>query len=166
MDALRLYRANRRIRHVVLEFLATRPWDELVENREASFHSLRNVFLHGIEAEDWWFHHVVPGRKEAWVDWDAPQRHPEPYGWATSLDEIRRATRRLEEESEAWLKSLDSTGLAAPVSTKHGPMSVEDVIVHVVTHEFHHRGEMLALWWQRDVEPPLVDLHAYLPTTA
>jgi uncharacterized damage-inducible protein DinB len=31
---------------------------------------------------------------------------------------------------------------------------VKDVLIHVVTEELHHRGEMIAILWQMDIQPP------------
>jgi uncharacterized damage-inducible protein DinB len=32
----------------------------------------------------------------------------------------------------------------------------EDVLIHVFEEEVHHRGELIALLWQMDMEPPLM----------
>lgn len=29
-----------------------------------------------------------------------------------------------------------------------------DVLLHVMTEELHHRGEIIAILWQRDLKPP------------
>ena len=31
---------------------------------------------------------------------------------------------------------------------------VKDVLIHVITEELHHRGEMIAILWQMDIQPP------------
>ena len=30
----------------------------------------------------------------------------------------------------------------------------KDVLIHVVTEELHHRGEIIAILWQMNIEPP------------
>lgn len=35
-------------------------------------------------------------------------------------------------------------------------ISVEDVLIHLVEEEIHHRGEIIALLWQMGVEPPVM----------
>jgi uncharacterized damage-inducible protein DinB len=35
-------------------------------------------------------------------------------------------------------------------------VTAEDVLVHVFEEEVHHRGELIALLWQMNVEPPLM----------
>ena len=31
---------------------------------------------------------------------------------------------------------------------------VKDVLIHVLIEELHHRGEMIAILWQMDIQPP------------
>jgi uncharacterized damage-inducible protein DinB len=35
-------------------------------------------------------------------------------------------------------------------------VTTEDVLIHVVEEEIHHRGELIALLWQIGIEPPLM----------
>jgi uncharacterized damage-inducible protein DinB len=33
-------------------------------------------------------------------------------------------------------------------------VTAEDVLIHVFEEEVHHRGELIALLWQMNIEPP------------
>jgi uncharacterized damage-inducible protein DinB len=35
-------------------------------------------------------------------------------------------------------------------------LTAEDILVHVFEEEVHHRGELIALFWQMGIEPPLI----------
>jgi uncharacterized damage-inducible protein DinB len=35
-------------------------------------------------------------------------------------------------------------------------VTAEDILIHVFEEEVHHRGELIALLWQMDIEPPLM----------
>jgi uncharacterized damage-inducible protein DinB len=35
-------------------------------------------------------------------------------------------------------------------------VTAEDVLIHVFEEEVHHRGELIALLWQMEIEPPLM----------
>jgi uncharacterized damage-inducible protein DinB len=35
-------------------------------------------------------------------------------------------------------------------------VTAEDILVHVFEEEVHHRGELIALFWQMDIKPPLI----------
>ncbi len=54
VEVKQLLEYNELIRHRYFEALAQLPWSEFVKNREASFHSLRNIFIHTLGAIDYW----------------------------------------------------------------------------------------------------------------
>lgn len=35
-------------------------------------------------------------------------------------------------------------------------VTADDVLIHVFEEEVHHRGELIALLWQMEIEPPLM----------
>ena len=35
-------------------------------------------------------------------------------------------------------------------------VTAEDILIHLFEEEVHHRGELIALLWQMDIEPPLM----------
>jgi uncharacterized damage-inducible protein DinB len=54
VEVRQLLEYNAQVRHKYFEALAKLPWNEFVKNREASFHSLRNIFIHTLGAIDYW----------------------------------------------------------------------------------------------------------------
>ena len=54
VDIKELLEYNRQVRQRYLQALARIPWDELIRNREASFNSIRNIFIHTLKAIDYW----------------------------------------------------------------------------------------------------------------
>jgi uncharacterized damage-inducible protein DinB len=52
VDVRKLIEYNEEVRHRYFDSLAKLPWEELTKNREASFHSLRNIFIHTLGAVD------------------------------------------------------------------------------------------------------------------
>ena len=41
-------------------------------------------------------------------------------------------------------------------SGKPETLTTEDILVHVFEEEIHHRGELIALFWQIGIEPPVI----------
>ena len=35
-------------------------------------------------------------------------------------------------------------------------VTAEDILIHLFEEEIHHRGELIALLWQMNIEPPLM----------
>jgi uncharacterized damage-inducible protein DinB len=54
VDVRKLIEYNEEVRHRYFDSLAKLPWEELRKNREASFQSLRNIFIHTLGAVDHW----------------------------------------------------------------------------------------------------------------
>jgi uncharacterized damage-inducible protein DinB len=54
VDVRELLEYDERVRHRYLETLEQLPWEEFTKNREASFHSMRNIFVHTLGAIDYW----------------------------------------------------------------------------------------------------------------
>ena len=61
----------------------------------------------------------------------------------------------VETESREYLGGLTRMDLDKIYPNVQVPVRVEDVLMHVVEEEIHHRGELLCLMWQNDMEPPL-----------
>jgi uncharacterized damage-inducible protein DinB len=155
LDGRGLCAFNRFIRTGYVDAVLSLPWDEARRDRGASWGSLAGVLLHCLEVEEYWFHHVIAGRMNEWVDWDL--EHPE------SAEAVRAAIHRTEERTRAFLASLDDAACARLVEVPRDDgstvrFSVEEILAHVAVEEMHHRGELIALLWQMDVEPPPMTL--------
>ncbi len=48
-------------------------------------------------------------------------------------------------------KKYELTGRGKPET-----LTAEDILVNVFEEEVHHQGELIALFWQMGIEPPLV----------
>ena len=54
VDIRNLLKYNESVRHAYFESLAKLSWKEFTKNREASFHSMRNIFVHTLGSIDYW----------------------------------------------------------------------------------------------------------------
>jgi len=142
---------NERIRRRYFEALAKLPWDEFVKNREASFHSLRNIFIHTLGAIDYWLDFL---QKEK------PRPHKKFDEYQTFQD-VRTRMEYIETRMRDYLNSLSTEGLKKKYTVTNDAnqtveITAEDVLIHVFEEEVHHRGELIALLWQMGIEPPLM----------
>jgi uncharacterized damage-inducible protein DinB len=70
------------------------------------------------------------------------------------------------ERSERYLASIKDADLDRRIWRVNNDgvrrnMKARDALIHVFTEEVYHRGEMIAMLWQMDVQPP--DM-GWLPT--
>jgi uncharacterized damage-inducible protein DinB len=151
VEVRRLLEYNEQVRHRYFDALAKLPWDELVKNREASFHSLRNIFIHTLDAIDYWLdfllkEHVHNGRQ---------------FDKYRTVEDMRAYMERVESRMRGYIQSLTPETLMKKYAVTDDAgetkeVTAEDVLIHVFEEEVHHRGEVIALLWQMEIEPPLM----------
>jgi uncharacterized damage-inducible protein DinB len=140
---------NHVVRHRYFKSLSSLSWEEFTRNREASFNSLRNIFVHTLRAIDYWLDFLK----------EENLRSERKFDEYRSIDDVRIYMERVETRMKDYLQSLPSDGLRKKYSVtgeshKITKVSAEDVLIHVFEEEVHHRGELIALLWQMGIEPP------------
>ena len=127
------------------------PGEEVDKNREASFHSLRNIFVHTLNALNYWLDFLQNEMRYV-------RRTFNEY---ENIEDVRIYMELVEERMRKYVTSLTSEEFPKmyPTTNDAGEnvaISVEDVLIHLFEEEVHHRGELIALLWQMGVEPPLM----------
>ncbi len=123
------------LRHKYLETLSTLPWAEVVKDRGASFPSLRDIYLHMIFVVDAYINYGLQGNR------DYPNINYNEYD---SIEKITKYLDDVELRAGSNLRKMTPEELAKN----------EIVLFDFFQEETHHRGELIALLWQMDVEPP------------
>ena len=157
VDVRELLKYNEVVRHRYFESLANLSWEEFTKNREASFNSFRDIFIHTLAVIDYWLDFLgkeTLKSKSNILSVRARERFEE-YG---SFDDVKAYMRRVEKRMDEYLQTLSPTGLKKCTVTveKHRAtkISAEDILIHVFEEEVHHRGELIALFWQMRIDPP------------
>jgi uncharacterized damage-inducible protein DinB len=150
VEVRQLLEYNEKVRHRYFEALAKLPWEEFVKNREASFHSLRNIFIHTLGAIDYWLD-FLRKEKSSYKEFDEYK----------TVQDVRARMEYVEKRMRDYLNSLPTGGLKKKYSVTNDAnetieVTAEDVLIHVFEEEVHHRGELIALLWQMGIEPPLM----------
>jgi uncharacterized damage-inducible protein DinB len=140
---------NAEVRQRYFDALAKLPWDEFVKDREASWHSVRNIFVHTLNAVNYWLDFLQGKKADAHRDLDA----------YNTLDDVQGLMRSVETRMQEFLNSLTPDQLAKKYTVtddlgRTTQVTTEDVLVHVFEEEVHHRGELIGLLWQMNIEPP------------
>jgi uncharacterized damage-inducible protein DinB len=130
--------------------LAKLPKDELLKNREATHESLKNIFHHILSVHDGWLNVTAQG---ASAD---PAMREKDFDEVESMDTLRSYMEKIIAKEKRFLakltdKDLDR-GIQPEWKTRLHPLS--DALLQVTFEQAHHLGELIALFWQQDVEPP------------
>ena len=150
------YAYNRVARHGYFETLSKLPPEELKRDRGASFPTMLDILGHSIGGIQTWIVRMsaVNGERFKTDDISEPE----------TLDDLRAYGKVIDGFVEQFFsrlteKDLDRTFLVP----KHPPWWDEDfttsfrsTLLHVIEHELQHRGELNALLWQIDVNPPIL----------
>jgi uncharacterized damage-inducible protein DinB len=149
VDVTKLLEYNETVRHRYFETLTRLSWEEFTENREASFHSIRNIFVHTLGAIDYWLDFLQNENLRS-------KRKYDEYG---KFEEVRAYMEHVEKRTREYLESLRTDGLNKTYTStdddgKTSEVTAEDILIHVFEEEVHHRGELIALLWQMNIEPP------------
>jgi len=151
VDVRSLIEYNADVRGRYLAALAKLPWHEFVRNREASWYSMRNIFIHTLGAIDHWLDFLQDEKLRVRRDFDDYK----------TIQDVQAYMEHVEGRMRNYLSSLTSEQLSKKylITNDAGEriqITAEDVLIHVFEEEVHHRGELIALLWQMGIEPPLM----------
>jgi uncharacterized damage-inducible protein DinB len=149
VDIKKLLEYNESVRHRYFECFAKLSWEDFTKNREASFNSIRNIFIHTLGAIDYWLDFLKRENVHT-------QRKFDEY---RTFEEVRAYMERVEKRMQAYLDSLSVDGfnktyVVTGDNRETSEVTAEDVLIHMFEEEVHHRGEFITLLWQMNVEPP------------
>jgi len=140
-----------RVRNSFANKLADLRWEEVEKNREASFYSMKNILLHMIDNEDWIVNWVVRDRSTEYT-----RRKSAEY---TSMQMLLEHLNEVEKKTTSYLKLAEESELERRVkftlsSGQTFDLSVEEYLLQSFTEQLYHIGELIALFWQINIEPP------------
>ena len=150
-----LYDYSSRVRRRFTNKLSELPWEKVIENREASFYSMRNILIHMIDNEDWIVNWAIHEKSTEYKRIKKADEYSDNRQIIDHLDEV-------EAKTKAYIKSIAGIeerefarriNLVFP-SGKSLEMSVEDALFQSFTEQLYHLGELIALLWQENIEPP------------
>lgn len=152
LDIRELYRYSASVRRKFVQKLGSLPWDEVTKNREASFYSMRNILIHIIDNEDWIVNWVVKNKSRDYKR----ERKSEEY---LDMKMVEDHLAEVEARTRSYLESVDGAELSRHVdfvlsSGASFDMTVEESLLQSFTEQLFHIGELIALLWEEDIEPP------------
>ncbi len=144
------------VREEFFECAAKLGWKEFTKDREVSMHSFRNIFLHLAYVEEQHVTEFCEGRATPWM----PEVMRIPTNRFLSVAAVRKRLREVRAMGDRrFLKWNTPEELAKPavwVASKKYPLRLtrDAALAQCLTEHLFHLGEVEAMLWQLDVEPP------------
>jgi uncharacterized damage-inducible protein DinB len=131
--------------------MAEIPWETVTENCGASFDSIRDIYIHSLQSEQFWIR--LLSRKSIKGIWETP------FSKFVSIKDMQEYADKVETETNGYLNNLSEKDLNSVFEfegwdKKIHRHKVEDILMHIIEEEIHHRGELMCIYWQHDIEPP------------
>jgi uncharacterized damage-inducible protein DinB len=154
---------NMEARRSYLEAYGKIPAEELSQDRGASYSSILGIHEHILGGIFFWIKNGFPA---------LIRRPPPDTGVLPTLNGVRQLEQYIDALVRDFLNGLTESelGRTLPVPKRAGyaaeiEVQVRDMMWHMVEEEVQHRGELNALLWQIDVDPPILDwiAWAYIP---
>jgi uncharacterized damage-inducible protein DinB len=144
-------------RRRLLKSMGEIPWETVVESVGASFDSIRDIFIHSLQAEQLWTKRLSGKNTEGIFS---------PFTKYTDIKSIQEFADKVEAETNEYLEKLTDQKLQSVLEYRgrDGNLNrneTEDILMHVIEEEIHHRGEILCIYWQHDIQPPYISYTAY-----
>ena len=141
---------NTFVRKRYLRSIEKLPKNVLEKNRGASFPSILDIFTHVLDVYKSWFETYETGK------------------WSSEIEGLSLAqAKKLESEVDSYLENFMKKTSAADLNNTFQYSAGKgkkkrivtrrliDMLWHLVEEELQHRGEMNALLWQEDIDPPI-----------
>ena len=151
-DIKELFMYNHIVRQSYIdEFQKNIPWQEMVRNHDIAWLSLKDTLLHIIWVEDTWINYSIQGLEDP----NRPFNYSKYQTWNSIIEYNSRIISKVDEYlSNIKLEDLDRKVWRINNDGIRRTSRIKDVLIHVVTEELHHRGEIIAILWQMNIEPP------------
>lgn len=130
------------------------PEEKRYEDRGASFPALVDIFIHVIDAYTMWFVFAYEDRLSEFKR----LRGSKP---RYSRQELEVEVKKLQTMLNNFLNNLSEADLGQFFVFRRRDGSgfrqvrLRDMLWHMVEEELQHRGELNAIFWQLDVDPPV-----------
>jgi uncharacterized damage-inducible protein DinB len=143
------YRYNSYVRKKYLDVIFEKvPKGELYKDRGASFPSIVDIFVHILDAYRYWFVYVYND--------NLGKRH-HSWGKEYTFRKLEKYENKIDRLVLDIVEGLKPGDLDRRLRSRDRTETMREMLLHMVEEELQHRGELNALLWQMDIEPPITD---------
>jgi uncharacterized damage-inducible protein DinB len=147
------YRYNSFVRKKYLDTIFEKvPEQERYKERGASFSSIVDIFVHVVDAYRIWFIYAFEDKFSEYQNLRGSKNY--------SKAEVEDEERKIDSYVQNFLNELSEDDLVRYFVFKWDEKQfqrtkIRDMLWHLVEEELQHRGELNALLWQLDIDPPI-----------
>lgn len=149
-DFRRIFTYNEKVLRSFFDALNRLPWEKVSKNMEASHQSMKNIFVHILSVYNGLINYTAQGKSDKipWQEHDYTNYH--------SMSQVQDFMSKVLGGVKGFMKDLGDADLSketqAPwMEREH---ELRDLLMQVTLEQAHHLGEIIALLWQLNVEPP------------
>jgi uncharacterized damage-inducible protein DinB len=163
LDALKdWFDYNTYVRKIYLKYLSTLPEETLTKDRGASFPSILDIFWHVLDVYNSWIYRYRTGERMPAME---PSYH--------SLEEVQAFEKKTDSCIAQFIGRTTSSDLNRTLQFEiqvegrkvKRKLELREMLWHLVEEELQHRGELNALLWQTDLDPPVLSWGKWLRDT-
>jgi len=144
-DYRRIFSYNEKVLRAFFDTLSNVPRETVAKNSESAHYSMKNTFVHILSVYNELINYNAPGKSSEipWAEHD--------YDNYQSIEQVKEFMVKVLTGVDAFMERLDDNALSKRMEGEH---ELRDVLMQVTFEQAHHLGEIIALLWQSDIEPP------------
>jgi uncharacterized damage-inducible protein DinB len=150
------YEYNSFVRKTYLSAIFERiPADERYKDRGASFPSMVDIFVHVIDTYRFWFLYVYKHDPDSFRKLRGTRKF--------TYDEVKTENDRIDRHVLEFVRNLNTQDLNTEInaeSRRYGRVKrfdLRQLLHHMVEEQLQHIGELNALFWQLNIDPPVTE---------
>ena len=124
--------------------------EERYRDRGASFPSIVDIFVHVLDAYRYWFLFIYNDKLSEYKRLREIKRY--------SMKEVAQEEQNIDRHVLNLIRNLETRDLDKIISFRDGgrrrTIELRHMLLHVIEEELQHRGELNALFWQPNINPP------------
>ncbi|HTT15795.1 MAG TPA: DinB family protein [Thermoplasmata archaeon] len=153
VQARRLYAYNLAVLDRYVRAARRLPWSVANRRREIGHQSIFGTLVHILNVHEVWLGYILQGRnRDADLEPLFTEAARKPKDWASFAPYYRRVRAAI----LGYLADVTARDLARPAKVfwMRGRFVASDGILQATLEQAHHLGEIIAVLWQRNTEPP------------
>ena len=148
-DFRRVFKYNWAVLHSFLDTLDGLPAQLVSSNLEASHNSMKDIFTHILTVYDGLLNHARAGESTGVPESELDECYQ-------SIGNMKKYMKHVEDAVDTLLNELTDSMLTHPIKVewREKEHSLADTFMQATFEQAHHLGEIIALLWQHNIEPP------------